>query len=824
MIGRGPRSARPSRGIKQKLIFGSVALLATTLAGFLGAVIWINTTLAVRQKDAAFESIRNALIAKGNILVANNSQAILGMVADNAFLSVAGLVASTVRDDEDVVYGVFMDDKRQPWVSADSAHPDGAIAAPGALEDSASLWASRVVAPMHRRFASGGDGVIEFAAPVMVEGKTLGVIRYGLTTGRMEAMLSAASRSAKQALARTVAALVFMGGLAAAFAYFAARRQAILITRPIEELQSAANAIACGDYNQPVTVTGDDEIALLARDFESMRRTVKEYTERLQDMVAEKIQEIKAILDNIEQGLFTFSLDVDSPSGRINPDYALSTNKILDVEDASKRTLAQLFRLDQGRTADWMDWLDMVKQRHTTLRWEKLVRLCPVRELRLEDGAAGERIILVGYQKMFDGGKRLNKLMILVQDVTDARRVERMIKEEKERHDDEVKAILGIVRYSAFIPDFLADVETRLRNLEAGVRSAPSAAPVALEETIAAMSRDLHTLKGTAATYGFESLSRQAREAEQALEDLRRRDHPPNPDQWTAQARFLERMKESLKEIRELVKTLSGTEGEATVAVPEPRIRELRTLGSSLRKGPLAQAAAAAGGEASVQLSRLLLACRGIDAMKIAKLADKYGAMILRVGERLGKRLEFCALPEDLEVSPSLFAALDEPLVHLLRNAADHGIEMEAARLLQGKSGAGRIELKLQATENGWEITVSDDGQGIDVEILAAKAVARGLLPLAAIGEMDAAAKRELILLPGLSSRDQSTELSGMGVGMDAVAAWARNVGGRISVASEPGRGTQIGLIVPATFADADEPVPLGRDWTSDGIGNGQGG
>jgi signal transduction histidine kinase len=800
--GPGSRGVRPLRGIKQKLIFGSVALLATTLAGFLGAVIWINTTLAVRQKDAAFESIRNSLVAKGNILVANNSQALQGMVADNAFLSVAGLVASTVRDDEDVVYGIFMDDKRQPWVSADSAHPDGAVTAPGALDDSASLWASRVVAPIHRRF-TGGDAVIEFAAPVMVEGKALGVIRYGLTTARMEAMLSAASRSSKQALARTVAALVFLGGLAAAFAYFAARRQAALITRPIEELQSAANAIAGGDYNRPVAVSGDDEIALLAADFESMRRTVKEYTERLEDMVAEKIQEIKDILDNIEQGLFTVSLDTVPPAGRINPDYALSTNMILNVDDASRHTLAELFRLDGTQTADWMDWLEMVKKRHASLRWDKLVRLCPVRELRLEDGAAGERIILVGYQKMFDREKRLNKLMILVQDVTDARRVERMIKEEKERHDNEVKAILGIVRYSAFIPDFLADVETRLRSLEAGVRNAPSAAPAELAESIAAMSRDLHTLKGTAATYGFESLSRLAREAEEALEELRRPDHPPVSDQWAAQARYLERMHAGLKEIRALVKSLLGAEGEATVAVPEPRLRELRALGSSLRDGPLAKTAAAAPGEASVQLERLLRACRGIDAVKIAKLADKYGALIQRVGERLGKRLEFRALPEDLEVSPSLFAALDEPLVHLLRNAADHGIEMEASRLLHGKSGVGRIELRLAATESGWEITVSDDGQGIDVDVLAAKAVAKGLLPQTAIAAMDEAAKRELIFLPGLSSRDQSTEISGMGVGMDAVAAWARNMGGGISVASEPGRGTQIVLKVPATFAEA---------------------
>lgn len=799
------KPSMPARSIRQKLIFSSVTVIATTVAGLLAAVIWINASLAARQKDAAFESIRNALVAKGNILVTNNSQALEGMVADNAFLSVAELVASTVRDDQDVVYGIFMDDKRQPWVYADSAHPDGALAEPGALEDSASLWASRLEGLTHLRLASGGAEVIEFAAPVKVEDKSLGVIRYGLTTARMADALAEASRASRQALARTVAALVLLGGLASLFAYFAARRQAALITQPIEELQSAANAIARGDYNRPVTVGGDDEIGLLAADFDSMRATVKEYTERLEDMVAEKIREIKDILDNIEQGLFTVGMD-----GKINPDYALSTNGILDVEDASRLTLADLFRLDETRKADWMDWLEMVRQRHGALRWDKLVRLCPVRELRMPDGGAGERIILVSYQKMLDREKRIHKLMVLVQDVTDARRVERMIKEEKERHDNEVKAILGIVTYSAFIPDFLADLDARLRSLDGAVHRAPSASKEELAESAAAMSRDLHTLKGTAATYGFEALSRMAREAEEALEELRRPDYPPVSDEWALMAGHIGKLQAGEREVRALVKRLTGTEVEAVLRIPEQRIRELRSLSAVLlgeakgdAKGDTNIYATVAGlAGANPLLARLLRACRSIDAVKVEKLSEKYRAVVQRVGERLGKRLDFKALPEGLEVSPSLFAALDEPLVHLLRNAADHGIEMEATRLLHGKSGIGNIELILEPKEGVWEITVSDDGNGIDVGVLGDKALAKGLIRREALAAMDDNAKRELIFLPGLSSRDESTEISGMGVGMDAVAVWAREAGGGISVSSHPGQGTRITLRLPSDFAE----------------------
>jgi signal transduction histidine kinase len=783
---------KPARGIQQKLVASSTAVLATALMGFLAAVLWINLSLAVRQKQEASAYIRNGLLAKGNILVSNNSQALQGMAAENGFLAVAALVASTVRDDEDVVYGIYMDDKRQPWVIADSTRPEGIVSTPGALQDTASLWAAGVQDMSHRRFTWNGTQVIEFVAPVKVDDRILGVVRYGLSTARMDLALQAASRASREALARTVAVLVLLGALALFFSYLGARRQARRITRPIEELQEAANAIARGDYARPVAVDSDDEIGLLAADFDSMRRTVKDYTERLEEMVAEKIQEIKDILDNIEQGLFTVDL-----KGKVNPDYALSTNAILDVPDTAKATLSELLRLTPAQEADWLDWLDMAAQRHASMRWDKLVRLCPVRELRLPDGGAGERIILVGYQKMFDRQKRLNKLMVLVQDVTDARRVERMIKEEKERHDNEVKAILGIVKHAAFIPDFLDDVAARLRALSGQAHRAPGAAPAARAELAAAMARDLHTLKGTAATYGFEALSRLARDAETLLEDLRRPDHPPADGEWASLARSIERMDASLSEIRGLVKSLTVAGAEAAVAVPGPRIRALKEAAAAWEAawngdshGPAADAGRA-----------LARACRSIDYVRLDRLTERYRGMLQRVGERLGKKLEFRASPEALEAPPALFAALDEPLVHLLRNAADHGIEMEAMRLLHGKGGTGRITLSVESGEEAWEITVADDGQGIDGEALARKAVAKGLLSASAAAALSEDAKRELIFLPGLSSRDEATEISGMGVGMDAVAAWARSVGGSVAVASHAGQGTRITLKVPRSLA-----------------------
>ncbi|MDB5048404.1 MAG: Chemotaxis protein histidine kinaserelated kinase, partial [Fibrobacteres bacterium] len=108
----------------------------------------------------------------------------------------------------------------------------------------------------------------------------------------------------------------------------------------------------------------------------------------------------------------------------------------------------------------------------------------------------------------------------------------------------------------------------------------------------------------------------------------------------------------------------------------------------------------------------------------------------------------------------------------------------------------------LKSGEQGWEITVSDDGNGIDVEVLANKALSKGLVEAERLAEMSDDAKKELIFLPGLSSRDQSTEISGMGVGMDAVAVWAREAGGSVAVASHAGQGTRITLRMPKGFGE----------------------
>jgi two-component system chemotaxis sensor kinase CheA len=583
---------------------------------------------------------------------------------------------------------------------------------------------------------------------------------------------------------RTIGSVLLVGLLAASLAFLISRRSATRLTRPIQDLQQEANAIAGGNYDRQVDLSGTDEIALLAADFDAMRRRVKEYTERLHEMVEEKVREIRDILDNVGQGLFTVTFE-----GHVNPDYAATTNGILGVGDVARCTVRDLFRLDEAAFGDWMDWLEMAHMRHGKMSWEKLARLCPVRELAIVGGSGGVRHIQVGYQPMLDGQGNPAKLMVLVQDVTESRRIEAVMRAEKEKHEEEVRGILGIVNNGAMVPKFLQDVEAKQARLLTACRGWGAGNP--REEELEAALRDLHTLKGSAATYGFVALERAARRAELAAAALRtsEQQHPGGAGELLV---ILEgELRQAVDGAKGLARRLSGLGDDPSVPVPERKLRGMQDLARQIPQG---------GAVPWERLDGLLAACRTLDHVRLSVPGERYRSMITRLSARLGKAVEFHVRPEAMEVSPRVLAQLDEPLVHILRNSLDHGLEQRAERTAAGKPEAGRIELTLERKPEGLAVRVEDDGKGIDTAKVAERAVASGAASAELVAAMTDAEKARLILLPGLTTRERGDDLSGLGVGMDAVAAWATARGGSLDLSTLPGRGTRIDIRLPPDF------------------------
>jgi two-component system chemotaxis sensor kinase CheA len=156
---------------------------------------------------------------------------------------------------------------------------------------------------------------------------------------------------------------------------------------------------------------------------------------------------------------------------------------------------------------------------------------------------------------------------------------------------------------------------------------------------------------------------------------------------------------------------------------------------------------------------------------------------------------------QNTDLDKSVLDALAEPMAHLVRNAADHGIETPEERLVHGKSARGTIRLDAYHQGNQVVIEVSDDGRGINLERLMKKALDAGIVSQDDVKSMSHDEILKLVFHPGLSTADEVTEISGRGVGMDVVKTVMDRLKGRVAVESEPGRGTTFQLIAPLTLA-----------------------
>lgn len=187
--------------------------------------------------------------------------------------------------------------------------------------------------------------------------------------------------------------------------------------------------------------------------------------------------------------------------------------------------------------------------------------------------------------------------------------------------------------------------------------------------------------------------------------------------------------------------------------------------------------------------------------LPLKSILSKFPRMIRDLSGRCGKEIEFVMEGEATELDRTVLEAIDDPLIHVLRNAVDHGIEMPQDREAKGKPRVGHVKLSAWHEENQVLVRVEDDGSGIDAEKVKRSAVKKGLITEDQAQKMSEKEAVEMIFLPGFSTADKATEVSGRGVGMDVVRANLERVNGQIEVKTKIGVGTQVTLRLPLTLA-----------------------
>lgn len=190
-------------------------------------------------------------------------------------------------------------------------------------------------------------------------------------------------------------------------------------------------------------------------------------------------------------------------------------------------------------------------------------------------------------------------------------------------------------------------------------------------------------------------------------------------------------------------------------------------------------------------------------AARLLPIATVYAGLpraVRDIAQATGKQVQLDLRGETTELDRKVLELINDPLLHLVRNAIDHGIEPPEARVAAGKPAAGRLEISAEAVGGEVRLTISDDGRGVNLARVRERALRQGLISAERANLLTPAETFELLFQPGLSTAELITEISGRGVGLDVVRTNIAELGGRVQIESQAGAGTQIGLILPLTL------------------------
>jgi signal transduction histidine kinase/HAMP domain-containing protein len=260
------------RSLRKKLVIKlGVTYLVALL--FVFALIIVKNTLDFNATIADTQTrLKSSLINKGMILVQNNNIALGGLVEDNAFGAVEQIVTNTVLNSNDIVYGVFSDLDKNDWVYI---FVNDYFKSFKDIVDENSLWAYKQTQAASNNINFEQLQIIEFTAPVIVDEEVLGIIRYGLSTAELAETIATVNKQATASLQQILMVLIAIGAVTLLLVHWRTDNLAKNITVPLNMLTDAANIVARGDYSHFIDIRTNDEIGMLASNFNSMTDKIK---------------------------------------------------------------------------------------------------------------------------------------------------------------------------------------------------------------------------------------------------------------------------------------------------------------------------------------------------------------------------------------------------------------------------------------------------------------------------------------------------------------------------------------------------------------------
>ncbi len=593
------------------------------------------------------------------------------------------------------------------------------------------------------------EDVLRVVEPIIYQGENLGEVELVMSLDAQRAAIAAQRRNGL-----LICAGIFVLGVLLTAA--AARR----ITAPLAELARAADEVALGNLDAPLPKARDREVFQLAEAFEHMRGQVKGALHDLN----EKSAEMGVMLDHLEQGVFTFNRDFT-----INKEHSKRAPAILNVRDVPSATWEELLRVDSATLTAFRQWIDVMAGPVGIRSVERVARLNPIQELSLATDDGIRHVTLTCRPILRHD--QVWRFLVLVTDVTEQRRARTELEEKRLTQQRESERILALVRSDRAEID---DLSERCHELLKALRA--TTLDDLLIRQVAPLRRAVHTLKGDTGSFGFSALSVCLAGVEEHL--FTDGSAASSQERWTASLAALEAEVAAIGEWR--MRLFSERADRLSVDH-----KSYRALVSELFSGVLVDPAA------------ILERVRYLPARRLRDQCRRYQYLLEAYRWTHGKQLaDLHVATPDVAILPHVMRTIDSSIVQLLRNAMDHGIESDQDRVVAGK-GPGRITLEACYVQDAIEVTVADDGRGIDEAAVVAAAIKAGVVTPEQAERLTAEERVQLVLRPGVTTRQEAGEISGRGVGLDAVADALRSRSGSLRIVTHAGRGSAMTFRLP---------------------------
>lgn len=588
------------------------------------------------------------------------------------------------------------------------------------------------------------------------------------------------------------------------------------LTKPIFLLIEGTEKIAAGHLDARVYVHRNDEYGRLSSAFNNMavslmasNNALDLHRQRLEERVAERTQdlarinqEIRDILDNIGQAILTVNPDL-----RLNSEHSRFAERIFNRTDFSDIGIIQLL-FPEGPSEEQKNleaWLQMIFF-NTFMSWEDLIPLQPVNEIcyRQQDPSLETEIwirlcFIPIYDEVGTTEERPHKLMLIIEDITENRKLSRQMEEREQEYQDNIQQILEFIQMDQdFFREFTHECKEHLRAMEPLLQALlknPSDTAV-----IDGLFRLVHTIKGNAGMFNLGKLAGEANRLETLLAAIRTDDSVSLNTLTSALNHFQNVCNEILDFYQMILRERTLDTGRTRSQ--HRREREyIKAKASEIQRLSDLLEQAANSVQDQEKMAEIIHEAKDalvtMQRIPISRLFQRLSRMVQDISEELGKKVNLSIENEDLAVDGESFDAIADSIIHLLRNALDHGIETPMERIGKGKPDTGTIILSVRNENEKIAVSIEDDGQGLDIDSIKESALKKGLSSHD-IEQMSEEEIINLIFLPGFTTNQQVTKISGRGVGMDVIQNNIEiSLGGRIKLENKKDSGLKVTLLIP---------------------------